>query len=78
VDTPIAVLAIVSFQRLKDSEFDPASVSIFLYGSNDFDGDQVVSLAIQGLDHFAESSLAEQFYDLIYSVVRDQYACYEW
>lgn len=70
MDTSVAVFWVVGFQRLQHSQLDSRSVPIFLYRSNDFDCNELSSLAITGLNNFPESALSEKFLDLIYATVR--------
>jgi hypothetical protein len=73
VDTPIPILRIVGFKRLEHSQFNPGSVSVFLHGSDDFNCNALVSLAIPSFDDLAEGSLSKKTDDLIYPTIRHYY-----
>ena len=65
VDAPVTVLLVIGFESLQDSEFDPRSIPVLLYGPNDLDSDKLARLAIPSLYDLAECSLAEELDHLV-------------
>ena len=58
VYTSISVLCIVRFECRQDAQFNPRGISVFLDGSDDLDGNQLVSPLILGLDDLSKRALA--------------------
>lgn len=60
MNTPVAILGIVGLQSFKYSKLDPGSVPVFLHGSDDFDGHQLVPFTIPSFDNLAECPLPQE------------------
>lgn len=56
---PELVVLVVFTQGLQHSQFQTRCIAIFLYGSDDFDGNVFSALGVVRLDDFAKCSLAE-------------------
>ena len=65
MDTAVPVLLVVGLESCEDAELDLARVSIFLYGSDDLDGDAFATAAVPSLDDLAECPLAQEFDHLV-------------
>lgn len=59
MDATIPVLIVVGLESGEHSQLDPRGVSVFLHGSNDFDGDCLVAFPVPGLDDLAKCALAK-------------------
>lgn len=65
MDAFVPVVLVVLREGGQNSQLDAASLSVFLYGANDLDGDVRVSLAVPGLDNLAEGALTKQSHDIV-------------
>lgn len=61
MDAFVPVILVVVRQRRQDTKFNTRGVSIFLHGSDDFDGTLGLFLLVPGLDDFPKGALTEQF-----------------
>jgi hypothetical protein len=57
MNATIPVLFVISLEGGKNPQFYSRGVTVFLNGSDDFDGDLLVTSAVVGLDNFSESAL---------------------
>lgn len=65
----VSVVAIVRFERCKNSKLDTAGITIFRNSPDDLDGAFGCFILVVGFHDFAESALAEHSADLVYAQV---------
>lgn len=56
----LSVHGISLFELLENPHFDLAGITVFGYGTDDFDSHPLVRLCIYGLDNLAKSSLTQK------------------
>lgn len=60
MDAPVAIFLIVCLERGQDSDFNLGGVAVFLHGSDDFDGHELVALPVTGLNNLAKCALTQE------------------
>jgi len=65
MDATIAVVDVVQFERLQNSQLNLAGLAVLLHGADNLDGHQLVTSFVSSLHHFAKGALAKEFYHLI-------------
>ena len=70
VDAAVAVLLVVCLQRGQNTQFDLASIAVFLNRPNDLDGDiLVVASPVTGLHNLSERALSKELDHRVYHLV---------
>ena len=68
----VSVFVVVCFEGRKDPQLYSRSISVLLHGSDDLDGDKLVSLLIMGLNDLTKGPLAKKFRYLVWDHVSYQ------
>lgn len=60
MDALVNIMRIILFERVENANLDAARIAVFLYGTNNLNGNVRPRFAIVALHHLAKGSLAEQ------------------